>query len=54
LAKVLLNTEGLNDRILFGTDFYMVRIKASERDFAIDLRAAVGEPEFRRMAETNA
>ncbi len=54
LAKVLLNTESLQDRILFGSDFYMVRIKAKERVFAVELRAAVGEPEFRRMAEANA
>ncbi len=54
LLKVLLNTPRLQDRVLFGSDFYMVRIKTKERAFTIDLRAAVGEAEFQRMAVTNA
>ncbi len=54
LVKVLLNTRGLQHRILFGSDFYMVRLEATERLFGIELRAAVGEVEFRRMADLNA
>jgi len=53
LLKVLLNTDRLKDRILFGSDYYMVRLKGTERDFSINLRAAVGETEYRLMAETN-
>jgi predicted TIM-barrel fold metal-dependent hydrolase len=53
LLKVLLNTEKTRDRILFGSDFYMVRVKGTEKVASISLRAAVGEPEYRRMAEVN-
>lgn len=53
LLKVLLNTDKIKDRILFGSDFYMVRIKGKEKVASIALRAAVGEQEYRRMAETN-
>ena len=53
LLKVLLNSDGLEQKILFGSDFYMVSIKEAEKIFSIDLRAAVGEEEYRRMAEEN-
>ena len=53
LIKVLVSTQKIGDRILFGSDFYMVRVKGKERIFSVGLRAAIGEPEFQRIAETN-
>ncbi|MEM7332932.1 MAG: amidohydrolase family protein [Chloroflexota bacterium] len=53
LIKVLMNTEPLKDRILYGSDFYMVRTAVSEREFSINLRGSIGEAEYTQMARTN-
>lgn len=51
---VRLNTDGLKERILFGSDFYMVRMEVTPRQFSIGLRSFVGETAFKQMAEINA
>lgn len=53
MIKVLMNTPTLQDRIIYGSDYYMVRTAVSEREFSINLRAAVGESEYNKMARTN-
>jgi len=54
LLKVRLETDPLiRKKILFGTDFYMVAMKMTERRATINLRAFLGEENFRRIAVKN-
>ncbi|MFO7617208.1 MAG: amidohydrolase family protein [Bacteroidales bacterium] len=53
LLKVLLANEHLRSRVLFGSDFYMVETEAPERRFGLDLRAFIGEENFRAIATDN-
>lgn len=53
LIKVLMYTPDLKERILYGSDYYMVRTAVSEREFSINLRAVIGEAAYNRMARTN-
>jgi len=53
VLKVLLTDDKLNKQILFGSDYYMVETKSDERRFGIDLRAAIGESDFKQIAVTN-
>lgn len=52
LIKVLLNTK-LREKILYGSDCYMVQLDKSERAFSINVRGYLGEKDYRQMAETN-
>ena len=53
LLKVLLQDPALRTKVLFGTDFYLVEREIPEREFSVQLRAAIGEDDFRQIAETN-
>lgn len=53
LLKVLLADPKINRQILFGSDYYMVESKASERRFGLDLRGYLGETDFRAIALDN-
>ncbi|MHB9022679.1 MAG: amidohydrolase family protein [Armatimonadota bacterium] len=53
LLKVLLQDPKLRKKVLFGSDYFMVQIDGSERSFSLDLRAFLGEKDFKRIAETN-
>jgi len=53
LLKVLLSDKTLRDKILFGSDYYMVETEATERRFALDLRAFIGESNFESIAVNN-
>lgn len=54
LLKMYMRDPILRDRILFGSDFYMTRQeKLSEKAISIRLRAALGEDDFRQIAEVN-
>ena len=55
LLKVILETNpsGIADRILFGTDFYMISTKAAERELTINLRGYLGEEQFEKIAHNN-
>ena len=53
LLHTVLQDRLARDKILFGSDYYMVQTDASERAFALDLRAALGEADFKRIAATN-
>jgi hypothetical protein len=50
---VLLADPKINRQILFGSDYYMVESKASERRFGLDLRGYLGETDFRAIALDN-
>jgi uncharacterized protein len=52
LIKVLLNTK-LREKILYGSDCYMVQLDKSERAFSINVRGYLGERDYRQLAETN-
>ena len=54
LIKVLLETEVIGDRILYGSDYYMVQMDVSERAFSIGLRGYLGTDNFMRLASVNA
>jgi predicted TIM-barrel fold metal-dependent hydrolase len=53
LLKVLINTPQLRERILYGSDCYMVQLKESEREFSINLRGYLGETDYQQIAEIN-
>ena len=53
LLKVLLSNEKLKRKILFGSDYYMVETKTTERKFSLDLRAYIGEANFTQIATIN-
>jgi len=54
LLKILLESNSeLKNKILFGTDYYMVSIDKSERELSIGLRSYLGEELFERIAVTN-
>jgi len=54
LLKVLMSNEKIRNKILFGSDYYMVETKTDERRFSLDLRAFIGEDYFKSIAVTNA
>jgi predicted TIM-barrel fold metal-dependent hydrolase len=54
ILKVLLADTNIRNKVLFGTDFYMVKIeKFSEKQLSMFLRADIGETNYRLIAETN-
>jgi predicted TIM-barrel fold metal-dependent hydrolase len=53
LLKVVLQDPTIKNKVLFGSDFYMTEIEESEREFSINLRAALGESDFKLIAEEN-
>lgn len=53
LLKLTLEDETLKNRILYGSDFYMVEQETSERQFLTNIRAYIGEKNFKLIAELN-
>jgi len=54
LLKILLEDKVILDHVLFGSDYYMVESeKYSEKRFSIDLRFALGEEMFWKIANEN-
>jgi len=53
LLKVVLQDPTVKNKVLFGSDFYMTEIEESEREFSINMRAALGEGDFKLIAEEN-
>ena len=54
LLAIFLENKKIKDRIMFGSDYYMVeREKISEREVSLKIRYALGEDKFRMIAETN-
>lgn len=54
LLKVSMEDIQLRTKILYGSDFYMVEQETSERQFLINVRAHLGEADFKQIAEINA
>jgi predicted TIM-barrel fold metal-dependent hydrolase len=54
LKMILESNKDIRERVLFGTDFYLVSKAISERAFAINIRAALGVDLFEQIAVTNA
>jgi uncharacterized protein len=53
LLKILLSESKIRDQILFGSDYYMVESKSTERWFGLELRGYLGENDFRTIAYDN-
>lgn len=53
LIKILLENSKLAEKVLFGSDYYMVETEASERRFGLDFRAFIGEQHFSQIAQKN-
>lgn len=53
LLKTALQDPYLKSKILYGSDFYMVEQEESEREFSINLRAELGETDYKVIAEEN-
>ncbi|MHC4146305.1 MAG: amidohydrolase family protein [Planctomycetota bacterium] len=54
LLKVLLTEPEIEDKVLFGSDFYMMeKEKFHERDLSVKLRAELGEDLFWKIANKN-
>jgi hypothetical protein len=53
LGGWLLQDVGVREKTLFGSDFYMVQQDVSERAFSLNIRAALGEADFKLIAEDN-
>jgi len=51
--KYILLDEKVSDRILFGTDFYVVSQKAFDKELHIKLRSYLGEELFKKIAIDN-
>ena len=54
LLNALLDEDGVKDRILFGSDFYMIeREKKTEKEMLLKIRQALGEDKFNRISLKN-
>jgi uncharacterized protein len=54
LLKVALSDDRVSDRVLFGSDFYVVEsAKLEERRVALHVRSAIGEELFWKIAHYN-
>lgn len=53
LLKLTLEDETLKGKILYGSDFYMVEQETSERQFLTNIRAYIGEQNFKLIAQLN-
>ena len=51
--KVLLANDRIRTRVLFGSDYYVVEVEATERAFSIGLRGYLGEGLFDQIARVN-
>lgn len=53
LLKMFLNNPDLRNRILFGTDYYMLEQDVAEREIAVSFRYKIQEEDFKQIAEAN-
>ena len=53
VLKVQMKNEQRRKRILFGTDYYVVSHKETEREFSIDLRGALSEADWKAVSLDN-
>lgn len=53
LLKIYLENPDLADKIMFGSDYYMVFFNKREKRFGLDVRGALGEEHFFQIANKN-
>lgn len=53
LLKLTLQDDTVKGKILYGSDFYMVEQETTERQFLTNIRAYIGEDNFKLIAEQN-
>ena len=53
MLRVQLVDPLMRERILFGTDYYVVSNKETEREFSIDVRGNIGEDFWKQISEVN-
>ena len=53
MLKVNLLHPRIRERVLFGTDYYVVSHKETEREFAIDVRGALEPTLWKQISYTN-
>jgi predicted TIM-barrel fold metal-dependent hydrolase len=53
LLKLNIQNWTYKNKILFGSDYYMIEPKESEKQFYINIRAFLGEELFTQIAQTN-
>ena len=53
VLNLLMTDDRINGKILFGSDFYMANIEGREFRFSVSLRNAIGEDNFRKIADEN-
>lgn len=53
LLQVILKDPKVRPKVLYGSDFYMVELGCSEREFSVNVRAHLGEVDYFQIAETN-
>ncbi len=53
LMKVLIEDARIGERVLYGSDYYMVQRDVTEREFSLNLRAFIGEANWNRVAVQN-
>jgi hypothetical protein len=54
LLKIRLDSSrSFSEKVLFGTDFYMVSTEGSEREISMKLRSFIGEENFKQIAKLN-
>ncbi len=51
--RVMLGIETFRNKVLFGSDFYMVQRETTEKEFYLRLRAYLGDEKFKQIAEIN-
>lgn len=53
LLKIFLENPKLSEKILFGSDYYMLYFNKREKRFGLDIRGALGEEHFFQIANKN-
>jgi predicted TIM-barrel fold metal-dependent hydrolase len=53
VLKIFLQNKDIKEKVLFGTDYYMVESKSTEKKFCFDLRAYLSEELFEQIANIN-
>jgi predicted TIM-barrel fold metal-dependent hydrolase len=53
ILKMMLRDEGLKNKILFGSDYYMSLNECSEKEWSVNLRAQLTEQEWQLISYTN-
>ncbi len=51
--NILLEDPDLSSKILFGTDFHVVRLEKSEKEYSLGLRQLLGKSKYKFIASEN-